>query len=334
MITPMELKTAVSSNVAVDTQVTLWRGEVKRVMVDYNWRKKVVVLGPCSIHDFDEALEYASRVRALQQSIGDQLLLIMRVHVEKPRTNGGWKGFVHDPHLNGTNRMDAGLMSTRELMLRINQLGVPVATEALDPNIYAYYDDLITWTSIGARTTESQIHRELASDIRGPVGFKNTPSGNWLSAVNACDAAGLQHTRLVFGETRPEYRLSQGNSRTAVVLRGGRGGPNYFLDVIERVTDQQRKQDVLQAVMVDCCHGNGDTFAEQAHVAVSVAHMMYKGVHGLFGLMLESNLAEGKQSCPPTHRGVSITDPCMGWDSTVALVHQVCSILRGEEGML
>jgi 3-deoxy-7-phosphoheptulonate synthase len=295
------------------------RGEDKRL---------VVVVGPCSIHDSAQAMEYAHHLQALAPELSNDLLLVMRVYFEKPRTTVGWKGFINDPRLDGSFRINEGLRRARELLLSIAQLGVPAGTEFLDLLSPQYVSDLISWGAIGARTTESPSHRQLASGMSCPIGFKNGTDGSVQMAADALVACRSPHAFL--GMTKMGQAAifeTTGNGDCHIILRGGSRGPNYSAADIEAACATLRKAGVSERVMVDCSHANSaKKYERQIEVARELGAQIAGGEQRIFGLMIESNLKPGKQDLKPgvaPEPGVSITDGCIGWEQTEAVLRDL-----------
>jgi len=282
----------------------------------------MVVVGPCSIHDPDAAVEYAKRLSALSQKVSDQLLLIMRVYFEKPRTTVGWKGLINDPDMNGTHLISKGLGIARGLLSRITELEIPVANEMLDPITPEYVADMISWGAIGARTTESQTHREMASGLSFAVGFKNGTDGNLQIAIDAMKAAQHPHSFLgINREGRTSIIQTTGNPDVHIVLRGGSRKANYHPEDILVTEDNLNKNGLFPTIMVDCSHGNSNKdYNKQAEVLDSVVSQVEKGNTSISGVMIESYLEAGNQKVPADHNqlkyGVSITDACIDWATT------------------
>ncbi|MGH0030871.1 MAG: 3-deoxy-7-phosphoheptulonate synthase [Myxococcota bacterium] len=298
-------------------------------------RRLAVIVGPCSIHDPEGALDYARRLARLAGTLSDALLVMMRVFVEKPRTHVGWKGLVNDPARDGSCDVGLGLATARQVMLRVNDLGLPCATEMLEPFTAPYLRDLVAWGGVGARTSESPIHRQLASDAPYPVGFKNGTDGGVEVAVHAMRAAAApQAFPALADDGRCVVRHTHGNRDVHLVLRGGRGGPNHDEVSIAKAARHASELGVARSVLVDCSHANaeGDP-RNQARVCRSVLDAANGGARGLLGLMLESYLDPGRQDARPGQSlryGVSITDPCIGWDETQALLGEVAERVRRE----
>jgi 3-deoxy-7-phosphoheptulonate synthase len=284
----------------------------------------LIITGPCSIHDGDAALEYARLLKDLSREVSDRICLIMRVYFEKPRTTVGWKGLINDPFLDGSCDMDTGLRRARSLLSEINALGVPTATEILEPITPQYIDELLTWVAIGARTTESQTHREMASGLSMPVGFKNSTDGSLAAAVNAIQAAAHpQHFLGIDPDGRSAVVVTTGNPYGHVVLRGG-AHPNYDPISVGKAQAMLRERNLPDRILIACSHDNsGQKFTGQAFVFKSVLAQRNDGNHRIIGMMLESNLLEGNQKCTGNTKltyGVSITDECISWDTTAQLI--------------
>ena len=282
----------------------------------------LVVVGPCSIHDPKGALEYANGLNSLRRDLEDQFFVVMRVYFEKPRTTIGWKGLIYDPHLNGSDDIQTGLRKARELLLEITQLGLPTATEFLDPVVPQYIAELVSWAAIGARTTESQTHRQMASGLSMPVGFKNGTDGGLQIAIDAMRSAMTPHSFLgIDPEGFSSIVRTTGNPDGHVVLRGGRERPNYDAQSIRDAAANLKKAGLPEVLMVDCSHANsGKQHARQEEVWRSLVEQRIAGSKPIIGVMIESNLAEGSQSIPMNlaelRHGVSVTDACLGWDVT------------------
>ena len=302
-----------------------------RACLDGSDPRLLVVIGPCSLHDPESALDYGRRLAALQAEVDDQLLLVMRAYVEKPRTTVGWKGLLYDPHLDGSGDLAAGLALARGLLLQLLELGLPLASELLQPLAAGYLDDLLGWAAIGARTSESQVHRELVSGLDLPVGFKNGTDGSLAIACDAMQAAARAHRHFGMDEQgRPALLQTRGNPHSHLVLRGGNGGPNYQSDAVAaaRATLQRRGLDAR--IMVDCSHANsGKDPARQPRVLEAVLDQRLAGDLSLRAVMLESHLQDGCQPLQqPLRYGQSITDACLGWEASAALLRHAAERLR------
>ena len=281
----------------------------------------LVIIGPCSIHDPQAALEYAQRLLPLRQKYAKELLIVMRAYFEKPRTTVGWKGLINDPHLNGTHDINFGLRQARRLLLELGNMGIPASTEFLDMITPQYYADLIAWGAIGARTTESQIHRELASGLSCTVGFKNGTDGNLKIAIDALGAAAHPHHFLSVTKAGHSAIVhTTGNRDCHVILRGGNGAPNYSSEHVKAAAEQLAHAGLPAKLMVDCSHANRrKDFKRQMEVAQDIATQIQNGEQNIMGVMVESHLVEGRQNDPVVY-GQSITDACIGWDDTEQLL--------------
>ncbi|EKO3369379.1 TPA: 3-deoxy-7-phosphoheptulonate synthase [Vibrio fluvialis] len=285
----------------------------------------LIVCGPCSIHDVEAAKEYAKRLKALSEQLKDQLYIVMRVYFEKPRTTVGWKGLINDPHLDGTFDIEHGLHVGRQLLVELAEMEIPLATEALDPISPQYLADTFSWAAIGARTTESQTHREMASGLSMPIGFKNGTDGSLSTAINAMQAASSSHRFMgINREGQVALLTTQGNANGHVILRGGKQ-TNYDSVSIAECEEELAKVGLDSALMVDCSHANSrKDYRRQPLVAEDVIHQIREGNQSIIGLMIESHLNEGNQSSDlPLEQmayGVSITDACINWASTEALL--------------
>ena len=295
--------------------------------------RMLIVAGPCSIHDLDAARDYLNRLAALSQRHNDQLLIAMRVYFEKPRTTVGWKGLINDPHLDDSFDLEQGLTLARQLLLELAEAGMPAATEALDPIVPQYLGDLISWYAIGARTTESQTHREMASGLSAPCGFKNGTDGSVSVAVQAMQSAASPHAFLgIDHDGRTAVIKTRGNDQAHVILRGG-SSPNYDICSIGNCRDELVAQGLNPVIMVDCNHGNSGKKPErQPQIARDVIAQRLAGNKHIIGLMLESHLNFGNQPLSPGGKdlkyGVSITDACMDWDMTATLIDDLAEQLR------
>ena len=336
LISPALLQYELPADEAVQAFVERSRGEVAAVVHGSDPRLLAVV-GPCSIHDHAQAIEYAHRLRALADELRDDLLLVMRVYFEKPRTTVGWKGFINDPRLDGSFRINEGLRLARQLLLEVAQLGLPAGTEFLDLLSPQYISDLISWGAIGARTTESPSHRQLASGLSCPIGFKNGTDGSVQMAADALVACRAPHAFI--GMTKMGVAAvfeTEGNGDCHVILRGGSRGPNYASADIAAACAMLRKAGVTERVMVDCSHANsGKDYRRQPEVARDVARQVAGGERRILGLMIESHLGEGRQDLQPgvaLRHGVSITDGCIGWEQTEEVLRELAAASRRGRG--
>ena len=321
LLSPRAMKALSPTPEAVTATVAQARERVIRIL-NQAASRLLVVVGPCSIHDEKSALEYAARLSRLQKEFADKLEIVMRVYFEKPRTTIGWKGLINDPHLDGSQDIEAGLKIARKLLLEIGGLGLPAATEFLDPIVPQYIADLVTWAAIGARTTESQTHREMASGLSMPVGLKNATDGSLQVAIDAMGATRHPHSFLGMNEDGMTAIVrTNGNPHAHVVLRGGRAMTNYDAASIKAAEAKLISEKLPPVLMVDCSHANSEKkFARQEDVWRSVIAQRAGGTRSLIGLMVESHLSEGNQPIPKDisalRYGVSITDSCIGWETT------------------
>lgn len=325
LISPEELKREFPIGEEIAALVVAGREAVRNIIKKRD-RRLLAVVGPCSIHDPKAALEYAERLGRLRRQVADRIYVIMRVYFEKPRTTVGWRGLITDPHLNGSYDIAEGLRIARKLLLDITALGVPVGSEMLDPIVPQYIADLITWAAIGARTTESQIHRELASGLSMPVGFKNGTDGSLQSATNALVSTRDSHCFIGIDQNgRTCVLRTSGNEDSHVILRGGKRGPNFEQKFIEESEALLQKLGLNPSIMVDCSHDNsGKNYRLQKGVLESILDSVEaqraRGDGSIVGFMVESNLFEGNQKIPADitklRYGVSITDECVGWETT------------------
>jgi 3-deoxy-7-phosphoheptulonate synthase len=311
--------------------------ETVKAILRHDDPRLLVVVGPCSIHDTRAALEYAEKLARLRDELSDRLYIVMRVYFEKPRTTVGWKGLINDPHLNGTYDIETGLKIARRLLLDVTQMGLPTATEFLDPYVPQYIADLVSWAAIGARTTESQTHREMASGLSMPVGYKNATDGSLQIALDAMQAARQPHSFLGIDQDGFTTIIrTTGNRFGHVVLRGGRTASNYDHDSIIEAEMALKKAGQDAALMVDCSHANSNKqFARQEEVAQSVVAERAEGTSSLIGLMIESYLSEGNQPMADNPAdlkyGVSVTDACVSWDTTERILRSAYQQLAPAE---
>jgi 3-deoxy-7-phosphoheptulonate synthase len=325
LITPRELKclTPVSER---SVQTVVRSREAIRRIISYEDDRLLGIVGPCSIHDRESALDYANRLGELARKLSDRIFLIMRVYFEKPRTTLGWRGLVTDPHLDGSYDIAYGLRLAREILQDITDLGVPVGSELLDPVVPQYMDDLISWAAIGARTTESQTHREMASGLSMPVGFKNGTDGSYETAVNALRSCRSPHSFIGTDQEGNTCVLTTaGNSSAHIISRGGNTRPNYSPQDIDHAEALLRESGIDPAILVDCSHGNsGKKHENQVLVLHAAVEQRVRGKRSIIGFMIESNLFEGSQEIPGDRNllryGVSVTDECVGWDATEAML--------------
>ena len=330
---PSELHTQQPLSAAARQTVATTRAAINAIIAGQDPRLLVVV-GPCSIHDLIAARDYAARLQQLAVALASRMLIVMRVYFEKPRTTTGWKGFINDPHLDDSFDIEHGLRAARGFLLELAQLGLPAATEALDPVVPQYLGDLISWYAIGARTTESQTHREMASGLSAPCGFKSGTDGSIEVAVNAILAARSPHHFLgIDSDGRTAVIRTRGNAAGHLILRGG-AEPNYAAEVVAASDARLAGLGLPRAIMIDCSHGNSAKDpARQAQVAREVVARRASGEGGVIGLMIESHIGAGNQAFKPgvgtLRYGVSITDACMDWPTTTNLLQALHAILAG-----
>lgn len=293
----------------------------------------LVVVGPCSIHDPSAALDYAKRLKKLADNTKDDLFIVMRVYFEKPRTTIGWKGLINDPHLDNSYAVDEGLHMGRKLLLDITNLGMPAGTEFLDPITPQFFSDVVSWAAIGARTTESQVHRNLASGLSMSVGFKNGTSGSIQMAIDAIIASSYPHS--FFGVTEQGVAAivaTKGNKDCHIILRGGEQGPNYDAENVDRTLSALKEAKLPERLMIDTSHGNSNKdYKRQPVVVHDIATQIADGNRGIIGVLIESFIEDGKQNFGPKNSlvyGKSITDACMGWEMTIPAIHKLAKAVR------
>jgi len=336
LLTPRALKAELPMSEASNRTVVATRERVIRILEQKDPRLLVVV-GPCSIHDINGALEYAGRLNELRKELAEQMEIVMRVYFEKPRTTIGWKGLINDPHLDGSYDIETGLKKARRLLLDLTALGIPAATEFLDPIIPQYTADLITWAAVGARTTESQTHREMASGLSMPVGFKNGTDGSLQIALDAMQSARTPHSFLGIDQDGITSIIrTTGNPVGHVVLRGGRQRTNYDAESIREAEARLTQAGLPAVLMVDCSHANSaKQHSRQEEVWRSVIDQRASGTASLIGVMVESYLEDGNQPIPTDRAhlryGISITDACIGWDVTERMLRWGCQALAGSK---
>ncbi len=334
LVAPKILKTELPITLATTKTVIDNRQSIQRILSGEDHRV-LVVLGPCSIHDPKAAFEYAQRLKRLSDKVADRVLLVMRVYFEKPRTTIGWKGLINDPYLNDSFDIQAGLRLARKLLLDIGDLGLPAATELLEPITPQYIADLVTLASIGARTTESPTHRQMSSGLSMPVGYKNGTDGGLQVAIDAMIAGRTPHAFLgIDGDGHTCVVNTRGNPWGHLILRGGRSGPNYSPEHVQAAAEALSAAKLSPRMLVDCSHANSNKdYRNQPSVWRDVIAQRIAGNQNIIGLMLESNLHPGNQklTSDPSllHYGVSITDGCIAWDETEALILEACGKLGG-----
>ncbi len=332
LMPPQAIRRDIPATEALNDQIVSHRKAIENILNGTDDRL-LIVIGPCSIHDTDAGLDYARRLKILSDAVSDKFLLAMRVYFEKPRTTVGWKGLINDPHIDGSNDIAEGLKRARQFLLSVAGIGIPTATEFLDPVVPQYIGDLVGWAAIGARTTESQTHREMASGLSMPVGFKNATDGTIGAAANASISSRAPHSFLgIDAEGRTCVVNTTGNEFVHVILRGGGGHTNYESKHVAAAKEALASPDALnRPIMVDCSHGNSSKdFTRQPLVFNDVINQVVNGETAINGLMVESNIEEGNQStdAKPLVYGKSITDSCISWDTTDALIRAAAERLR------
>ncbi len=331
--TPDQLRSDLLVSKTAERTVLQGRRVMQRILDRQDARLSIIV-GPCSIHDIEAARDYAHKLRALANEVEDALFIIMRVYFEKPRSTVGWKGFINDPDMDDSFHIEKGLYQARKLLLHLAEVGLPAGTEALDPIMPQYLSDLISWTAIGARTVESQTHREMASGLSSPVGFKNGTDGTLEVAINALQSVTQPHHFLGINQIgQTTVFRTRGNGYAHIVLRGGGGKQNYDSVSIAKCERELKRVGLSVNIMVDCSHGNSNKNpALQPLVAKDCVHQVLEGNTSIIGLMLESNLSAGNQTIPKDlsklEYGVSVTDGCIDWPTTEELLREIADTLR------
>ena len=334
LIPPSSLKAEFPMSEKANTTVIEGRRSLQNILSGTD-KRMIAVVGPCSIHDQEAAVEYAKRLRGLAERVKDTLRIVMRVYFEKPRTTIGWRGMITDPDLDGSYNIEKGMKRARELLLTINEMGLPTGSEMLDPIVPQYISDLVAWAAIGARTTESQTHREMASGLSMPVGFKNGTSGNLQLALDAMSSSVHPHSFIgIDQEGRTCVVHTKGNEYVHIILRGGRSGPNYYEENVEDAEELLKNTELNPAIMIDCSHANsGKNHEKQSRVLRSVREQRRRGRRSIIGFMMESNLAAKNQAIPKDLKdleyGCSVTDKCIGWEETERLIEETCDVLKG-----
>ncbi|WP_410678498.1 3-deoxy-7-phosphoheptulonate synthase [Avibacterium paragallinarum] len=334
LITPSELKAKLPLPAHLRQQIEQSRRDIANIIHKKDPRL-LVVIGPCSIHDPLAAIDYAKKLKALADEVKDQLYIVMRVYFEKPRTTVGWKGLINDPKIDGSFDVEHGLHIARQLLLELAEMGLPLATEALDPITPQYMADLFSWSAIGARTTESQTHRELASGLSMAVGFKNGTDGSIATAINAMKASAMGHSFIGINQQGQVNLLhTAGNPDGHIILRGGKA-PNYQAEFVQQAEQELQNAELEAAIMVDCSHGNSNKdYRRQPIVVEDVIQQIVNGNQSIIGVMLESHLNAGNQSAEQPvsemQYGVSITDACIDWATSEQLLRQMTHALANK----
>ena len=332
LTSPDDMKVDLPETEAASQIVAESRRQIERILRGED-RRRMVIVGPCSLHDLDATLDYARRLKKVQQETSQRVLIVMRAYFEKPRTTLGWKGMLYDPHLDLSYDIDFGIRQCRKILCEISEIGLPCATEFLDPIVPQYLADLISWAAIGARTTESQIHRQMASGLSMPIGFKNATDGNLNVALDAIKASSNPHSflgidrngKVIIAETK-------GNKYGHLVLRGGNSGPNYASEYVAFAEVLLQKQHVPNGMVIDCSHANSHkNHKRQREVLFDIADQITAGNKSISGVMLESFIGEGSQSIGSPggmKYGVSLTDKCIDWDETEELIRHLADAVK------
>ncbi len=336
LISPDELRTRYPRSEKATQTVEAGRASVEAIL-DGQDKRLLAVVGPCSIHDVEMAKEYAKKLMSLREKVSDRIEVVMRVYFEKPRTTVGWKGLINDPHLDDSFDIETGLSRARELLAWLAELGMPTGTEALDPISPQYLSDLFTWSAIGARTTESQTHREMSSGLSTAVGFKNGTDGGLEVAINAMQSAANPHSFLgIDAKGQATVLKTRGNTYGHVILRGGNAGPNYDSVNVSLAEEAMNNAGLPRRIMIDCSHANANKdHKRQPLVAHNVAEQLAGGNRSIIGIMLESHINAGNQSLKDPKDlayGVSITDACIDWETTEKLLHELHGVLGERVG--
>ncbi|MEN8127581.1 MAG: 3-deoxy-7-phosphoheptulonate synthase [Planctomycetota bacterium] len=329
---PEKLKAELPETEAAAHVVAEARRQIEKILRRDD-KRRMMIVGPCSLHDEEATLDYARRLLEAQKGCSEQVLIIMRAYFEKPRTTLGWKGMLYDPHLDGSYDLDMGIRKSRKLLCKISEMGLPCATEFLDPIVPQYLADLIAWAAIGARTTESQIHRQMASGLSMPIGFKNATDGNLAVAIDAIKAASSPHSFLGIDRNgQVIVAETKGNKYGHLVMRGGTNGTNYSSEYVAFAEVLLGKTHIPNGIIVDCSHANSHkNYKRQREALIDIADQVQAGNASIAGVMLESFLGEGKQSIGSAggfKYGVSLTDSCVGWDETEELIQYMADSIQ------
>ncbi|QJC28780.1 3-deoxy-7-phosphoheptulonate synthase [Enterobacteriaceae endosymbiont of Plateumaris consimilis] len=333
LITPKELKKKLPITENIKKQILFSRQVICNI-INKKDSRILIICGPCSIHNIKETLEYAKLLKKISLELNKTIYIVMRVYFEKPRTIIGWKGLINDPYMNNSYNINKGLYIARKLLLKLNEMGIPLATEILDPNTPQYLSELFSWSAIGARTTESQIHRELASSLEMPLGFKNNTNGNITTAINAIKAASISHNFISSNQEGLVCIIkTSGNQNCHIILRGGKK-TNYHEKDIKECNNNLIKAGLQSNIMIDCSHNNSNkNFKRQTIVVDSIISQIQKGDNSIIGIMLESYINEGNQlmninNYNKLKYGISITDGCISWETTENILHKIYNKLN------
>ena len=327
ILSPSEVQEKVPLSPETKQSVETYRHVLKNIVLGED-KRKVLIVGPCSIHNVDEAIEYAKKLRELSDKVLDKVFLVMRLYFEKPRTTTGWKGLISDPFLDDSFNMEEGIIKARKLLIEVAELGIPAGTEFLDPIVPQYISELLCWAAIGARTTESQTHRQMASGLSMPVGFKNATNGDVDIAINSLASCGSPHSFLGIGKDGRVSRVNtKGNKYGHIILRGGKE-PNYDKESVALVQSKCKEKGANAGVIIDCSHGNSYKDYKKQSIAFRDVIGQLPNNPEVLGMMLESNLSEGNQKMSDNlEKGVSITDQCIGWEETEELIMELYNSL-------
>ncbi|MFA6186963.1 MAG: 3-deoxy-7-phosphoheptulonate synthase [Phycisphaerae bacterium] len=333
LITPKQLREKYPETEQAAELVARSRRIIQGILTNKD-RRKVVIAGPCSLHDKAASIEYAAKIRDLQSKVSDKVLIVMRTYFEKPRTTLGWKGMIYDPYLDGSYDIEEGFVRARDILLAVSKIGLPCATEFLDPIVPQYLADIISWASVGARTAESQIHRQMASGLSMPVGFKNSTDGNLTASIDAVKAAASPHSFMGISEAgQVVIAETRGNKFGHLVLRGGKDCPNYTEEYVAFAKVLLKKANIQTGIVIDCSHANSEKdFRQQRTVLLDVAEQLKKNTDIISGVMLESFLVEGNQKPAKAENltyGQSLTDECIGWNETEELINIFADAVKG-----
>ena len=333
LLSPAHIRSELPISEETSVLITKTRNRIRNILAGQDQRLLVVV-GPCSIHDVKAATEYGQKLALLRSQLQDNLEILMRVYFEKPRTTVGWKGLINDPHLDNSYDINTGLKMARELLINLADINLPAATELLDPITPQYIADLICWTAVGARTTESQIHRQMASGLSMPIGYKNSTDGSFKAAINAMLASRVSHHFLGINQNGlASIVRTTGNPDGHLVLRGGAHKPNYYVEDVKSVVTALKQKNLNSRLMIDCSHGNSQKdYIRQSLVLENIAQQIKTGESNIVGVMIESNLVAGNQSITDNSKllvyGQSITDGCVDWDTTEKMLHFLASFVE------
>jgi 3-deoxy-7-phosphoheptulonate synthase len=332
LTTPEQLKTELPETEAAACVVAESRRQIEQILRRQD-KRRMVIVGPCSLHDLDATLDYARRLNKAQKDCSEQVLLVMRAYFEKPRTTLGWKGILYDPHLDGSYDLDFGIRQSRRILCELAAIGMSAATEFLDPIVPQYLADLVSWAAIGARTAESQIHRQMASGLSMPIGFKNSTDGNLAVAMDAIQSAQNPHSFLGIDRNgKVIVAETKGNKYGHLVMRGGTDGPNYASEYVAFAEALLRKTSILNGIVIDCSHANSHkNYKRQREALFDIADQIRSGNTSIAGVMIESFIKEGKQSIGAAgglKYGVSLTDSCIGWDETEELIRALADAVK------